>query len=248
VYVIFPVISPGIRGEKEHKLRKGVGVFWALLWLTLVRRRLAISWSFVATGRVHQARVGGSFRAFFPPIPQSAAGVCNKMASCSRKLSVSGTARIAHELPIMFVETCSDGVDQYSRCRSTTAHGKPRGTLVLFNAVHHHVCLNASGYRLALVILLCLALFFQAAAQSPPPPQSPGYPYPGLDRQLLYSSYYVYYPINEGNDFFLQFSRWFWEMRTTHIHMCNTCRVHFHLSETRYTLFLLVIQLEGTLD
>jgi hypothetical protein len=27
VYVIFPVISPGIRGEKEHKLRKGVGVF-----------------------------------------------------------------------------------------------------------------------------------------------------------------------------------------------------------------------------
>ncbi len=156
---------------------------------------------------MHQARVGGSFRAFFPPIPQSAAGVCNKMASCSRKLSVSGTARIAHELPIMFVETCSDGVDQYSRCRSTTAHGKPRGTLLLFNAVHHHVCLYASGYRLALVILLCLALFFQAAAQSPPPPQSPGSPYPGLDRQLLYSSYYVYYPINEGNDFFLQFSR-----------------------------------------
>jgi hypothetical protein len=27
VYIIFPVISPGIRGEKEHKLRKGVGVF-----------------------------------------------------------------------------------------------------------------------------------------------------------------------------------------------------------------------------
>ncbi|KAH8958127.1 hypothetical protein BDL97_06G006700 [Sphagnum fallax] len=130
------------------------------------------------------------------------------MASCSRKLSVSGTARIAHELPIMFVETCSDGVDQYSRCRSTTAHGKPRGTLVLFNAVHHHVCLNASGYRLALVILLCLALFFQAAAQSPPPPQSPGYPYPGLDRQLLYSSYYVYYPINEVDALQNLFEAW----------------------------------------
>ncbi len=26
-YAIFPEISPGIRGEKEHKLRKGVGVF-----------------------------------------------------------------------------------------------------------------------------------------------------------------------------------------------------------------------------
>jgi hypothetical protein len=52
-----------------------------------------------------------------------------------------------------------------------------------------------------------LALFFQAAAQSPPPPQSPGSPYPGWDRQLLYSSYYVYYHINEGTDFFLQFSR-----------------------------------------
>jgi hypothetical protein len=51
------------------------------------------------------------------------------------------------------------------------------------------------------------------------------------------SSYYVYYPINDGTDFFLQFSRWFWEMRTTQIHMCNTCRVHFHLSETTYSLF-----------
>jgi len=161
---------------------------------------------------VHKARVGGSFRAFFPPIPQSAAGVCNKMASCSRKLSVSGTARIAHELPIMVVETCSDGVDQYSRCRSTSAHGKPRGTLLLFYAAHHHGCLYTSGCRVALVILLCLALFFQAAAQSPPPPQSapppqsPGSPYPGWDRQLLNSSYY-YYLINEGTDFFLQFSR-----------------------------------------
>jgi len=154
---------------------------------------------------VHQARVGGSFRAFFPQIPQSAAGVCNKMASCSRKLSVSGTARIAHKLPIMIVETCSDGVDQYSRCRSTTAHGEPRGTL-LFYAAHHHGCLYTSGCRLALVILLCLALFFQAAAQSSPPPQSPGSPYPGWDRQLLDSSYY-YYLIQEGTDFFLQFSR-----------------------------------------
>jgi len=156
---------------------------------------------------VHQARVGGSFRAFSPPIPQSAAGVCNKMASCSRRLSVSGTASIAHELPIIFVETCSDGVDQYSRCRSTTAHGKPRGTLLLFNAAHHHGCLYTSGCRLALVILFCLAFFFQAAAQSPPPPQSLVSPYPGWDRELIYSSYYIYYPINEGTDFFLQFSR-----------------------------------------
>ncbi|KAH9558403.1 hypothetical protein CY35_06G006400 [Sphagnum magellanicum] len=119
------------------------------------------------------------------------------MASCSRKLSVSGTARIAHKLPIMIVETCSDGVDQYSRCRSTTAHGEPRGTL-LFYAAHHHGCLYTSGCRLALVILLCLALFFQAAAQSSPPPQSPGSPYPGWDRQLLDSSYY-YYLIQEAD-------------------------------------------------
>jgi hypothetical protein len=81
--------------------------------------------------------------------------------------------------------------------------------------------------------LLCLALFFQAAAQSPPPPQSPGSPYPGWDRQLLNSSYYVYYPINEGTDFFLQFSGWFCEMRTTEIHMYNTCsrslaKIHGH--------------------
>ncbi len=152
--------------------------------------------------------MGGSFRAFFPPISQSAPGVCNKMTSCSsRKLSVSGTARIAHELPIMVVETCSDGVDQYSRCRSTTARGKPRGTFLPFDAAHHHGCLYTSGWRLALVILLCLALFFQAAAQSPPPPQSAGSPYPGWDWQLLNSSYYVYYPIQEGTDFFLQFSR-----------------------------------------
>jgi hypothetical protein len=85
--------------------------------------------------------------------------------------------------------------------------------------------------------LLCLALFFQAAAQSPPPPRNNSSPYKGWDWQLINSSYYVYYPINEGTDFFLQFFRWFWEMTTTHIHMCNTCRVHFHLSETRYTLF-----------
>jgi hypothetical protein len=95
----------------------------------------------------------------------------------------------------MVVETCSDGVDQYSRSRSTPAHGKPRGTLLHFYAAHHHRCLYTSGCRLALVILLCLGLFFQAAAQCPPPPQSPGSPYPGWDRQLLYSSYYVYYPI-----------------------------------------------------
>jgi hypothetical protein len=47
--------------------------------------------------------------------------------------------------------------------------------------------------------LLCLALFFQAAAQSP------GSQYPDLwDRQLIKSSnssYYVYYPIEEGTDF-----------------------------------------------
>lgn len=165
------------------------------------------SCSFVTTDRVHQARVGGSFRAFLPPIPQSAAGVCNKMASCSRRLSVSGTARIAHELPIMVVETCSDGVDQYSRCRPNTAHGKPRGTLPLFYAAHHHGCLYTSGCRLALVILLCLALFFQAAAQSPPPPRNNSSPYKGWDWQLINSSYYVYYPINEGTDFFLQFFR-----------------------------------------
>jgi hypothetical protein len=47
--------------------------------------------------------------------------------------------------------------------------------------------------------LLCLALFFQAAAQSP------GSQYPGWNMQPLNSSYY-YYPINEGTDFFLQFS------------------------------------------
>ncbi len=158
------------------------------------------------------------------------------MASCSRRLSVSGTARIAHDVPIMVVETCSDAVDQYSRCRSTTAHGKPRGTLLLFYAAHHHGCLYTSGCRLALVILLCLALFFQAAAQSSPPPQSPGSLYPGWDWQVLNSSYY-YYLIQEGTDFFLQFSRWFWEMRTTEIHMFNTCRVDFHLSETIHTLF-----------
>ncbi|CAM6076251.1 unnamed protein product [Sphagnum tenellum] len=130
------------------------------------------------------------------------------MASCSMRLSISGTARIAHELPIMVVETCSDVVDQYSRCRSTTAHGKPRGTLLLLNAAHHHGCLYASGCRLALVILLCLALFFQAAAQSPPPPQSPGFPYPGFDRQLLDSSYYVYYPINEVDALQNLFEAW----------------------------------------
>jgi len=135
------------------------------------------------------------------------------MASCSRKLSVSGTARIAHELPIMVVETCSDGVDQYSRCRSTTAHGKPRGTLLRFYAPHHHGCLYTSGCRLALVILLCLALFFQAAAQSTPPPQSapppqsPGSQYPGWDRQLLDSSYY-YYQIIEENVVKDLFYRW----------------------------------------
>ncbi|CAK9877571.1 unnamed protein product [Sphagnum jensenii] len=129
------------------------------------------------------------------------------MARCSRRLSISGTARIAHELPIMVVETCSDVVDQYSRCRSTTAHGKPRGTLLLFNAAHHHGCLYASGCRLALVILLCLALFFQAAAQSPPPPQSPGFPYPGWDRQLLDSSYY-YFPINEVDALQSLFKAW----------------------------------------
>jgi hypothetical protein len=81
-----------------------------------------------------------------------------------------------------------------------------------------------------------LALFFQAAAQSSPPPQSPGSLYPGWDWQVLNSSYY-YYLIQEGTDFFLQFSRWFWEMRTTEIHMFNTCRVDFHLSETIHTLF-----------
>ncbi|CAM6076250.1 unnamed protein product [Sphagnum tenellum] len=129
------------------------------------------------------------------------------MASCSRRLSISATARIAHELPIMVVETCSDVVDQYSRCRSTTAHGKPRGTLLLFNAAHHHGCLYASGCRLALVILLCLALFFQAAAQSPPSPQSPGLPYPGWDRQLLNSSYY-YFRITEVDALQSLFKAW----------------------------------------
>jgi hypothetical protein len=84
--------------------------------------------------------------------------------------------------------------------------------------------------------LLCLALFFQAAAQSPPPPQSPGSQYPGWDSQQLDSSYY-YYPINEGTDFFLQFSRGFWGMCTTEIHLYNTCRVHFLLSESIHTLF-----------
>ncbi|CAM6048110.1 unnamed protein product [Sphagnum compactum] len=129
------------------------------------------------------------------------------MASCSRRLSISGTARIAHELPIMVVESCSDVVDQYSRCRSTTAHGKPRGTLLLFYAAHHHGCLYTSGCRLALVILLCLALFFQAAAQSPPPPQSPGSPYAGWDRQLIGFSYY-YYPISEVDALQSLFNAW----------------------------------------
>ncbi len=169
------------------------------------------------------------------------------MASCSKKLSVSGTARIAHELPIMVVETCIDGVDQYSRYRSTTAHGKPRGTLLLFYAPHHHGCLYTSGCRFALVILLCLALFFQAAAQSPPPPQSPGSPYPGWDRQLKNSSYY-YFPINEGTDFFLQFSRWFWEMRTTQIHMYIILLSTISSLRNNTYSILLVIQLEGTLD
>ncbi|KAH8958118.1 hypothetical protein BDL97_06G006300 [Sphagnum fallax] len=129
------------------------------------------------------------------------------MASCSRRLSISGTARIPHELPIMVVETCSDVVDQYSRCRSTTAHGKPRDTLLLFNAAHHHGCLYTSGCRLALVILLCLTLFFQAAAQSPPPPQSNSSPYQGWDRQLLDSSYY-YFPINEVDALHSLFEAW----------------------------------------
>ncbi|CAM6048109.1 unnamed protein product, partial [Sphagnum compactum] len=130
------------------------------------------------------------------------------MDSCSRRLSVSGTARIAYELPIMVVEICSDGVDQYSRCRSTTAHGKPGGTLLLFYGAHHHGCLYTNGCRLALVILLCLALFFQAAAQSPPPPQFPGSPYAGWDWQLRDSSYYVYFPINEVDALQTLFDAW----------------------------------------
>jgi hypothetical protein len=96
----------------------------------------------------------------------------------------------------MDVETCSDDVDQYSRCCSTTAHGKPSGTLLLLDDVYHHGRLYMSGCRLALVILLCFALFFQAAAKSlAPPPQFPGSPYPGRDRQLKNNFTYYYYLI-----------------------------------------------------
>ncbi len=158
--------------------------------------------SFVTTGRVHRD-VGGSGAISHP---QSAAySVCNKMGSCSRlSLNSSSTAIIAHEPGMIGVETCNDDVDQYSRCRCTTDHAKPRPRiLLLLNAAHHHGCLYTSGCcRLALVLLF-FALLFQAAAPSPDPFASP---YPGWDRILINDSAhnfstYSYYPVIEGMDF-----------------------------------------------
>ncbi len=107
--------------------------------------------TFLTTGRVHRD-LGGSGAISHP---QSAAySVCNKMGSCSRlSLNSSSTAILAHEPALIGVETCSDDVDQYSRCRCTTDHAKPRPRilLLLLNAAHHHGCLYTSGCcRLAL--------------------------------------------------------------------------------------------------
>jgi hypothetical protein len=99
------------------------------------------------------------------------------------------------------VETCSDDVDQYSRCRCTTDHAKPRPRiLLLLNAAHHHGCLYTSGCCMLALVLLFFALLFQAAAPSPDPFASP---YPGWDRILINESAktfvtYYYYPVIEG--------------------------------------------------
>ncbi|CAM5998801.1 unnamed protein product [Sphagnum balticum] len=125
------------------------------------------------------------------------------MGSCSKlSLNSSSTSIIAHEPAIMGVETCSNDVDQYALCWSTNDHGKPRGTL-LPNAVYRHGC------RLALVILLFYALFFQAAVA-----QNTSERYPGLGWTLINnsassnSSTYYYYRLQEANAVQTLFHLW----------------------------------------
>ncbi len=173
------------------------------LWRASLHNLDSDFFSFVTTGRVHRD-VGGSGAISHP---QSAAySVCNKMGSCSRlSLNSSSTAILAHEPALIGVETCSDDVDQYSRCRCTTDRAKPRPRilLLLLNAAYNHGCPYTSGCcRLALVLLF-FALLFQAAAPSPDPFASP---YPGWDRIPINGSTnnietYFYYPVIEGMDF-----------------------------------------------
>ncbi len=172
----FPGGARRVSQDKSHKLRKlGVSTL-GFLWRASLHNLDSDFFSFVTTGRVHRD-LGGSGAISHP---QSAAySVCNKMGSCSRlSLNSSSTAILAHEPALIGVETCSDDVDQYSRCRCTTDHAKPRPRilLLLLNAAHHHGCLYTSGCcRLALVLLF-FALLFQAAAPSSDPFASP---YPG---------------------------------------------------------------------
>ncbi len=185
------------------------------LWRASLHNLDSDFFSFVTTGRVHRD-LGGSGAISHP---QSAAySVCNKMGSSSRlSLNSSSTAIVAHEPALIGVETCSDDVDQYSRCRCTTDHAKPRPhvLLLLLNAAHHHGCLYTSGCcRLALVLLF-FGLLFQAAAPSQaaspsqaaaPSPDSLASIYPGWDRILINDSAsnfvtYYYYPVIEGMDF-----------------------------------------------
>ncbi len=132
---------------------------------------------------------------FFAYHSRTAAGACNKMGSSKLSLNSSSTSIIAHEPAIMGIETCSNDFDQHALCWSTNDHGKPRGTL-LPNAVYRHGC------RLALVILLFYALFFQAAVA-----QNTSDRYPGLGWTLINnsastnSSTYYYYRLQEGMKF-----------------------------------------------
>ncbi|CAK9260342.1 unnamed protein product [Sphagnum jensenii] len=127
------------------------------------------------------------------------------MGSCSRlSLNSSSTAILAREHALIGVETCSDNVDQYSHCRCTTDHAKPRPCilLLLLNVAYHHGYLYTSGCGRLTLVLFFFALLFQVAAPSPDPCASP---YPGWDRILINDSAnnfvtYYYYPVIEGMD------------------------------------------------
>ncbi len=166
---------------------------------------------------------------------RTAAGACHKMGSCSKlSLNSSNPSIIAHEPAIMGVETCSNDVDQYALCWSTNDHGKPRGTL-LPNAVYRHGCLYTSGCRLALVILLFYALFFQAAVA-----QNTSEWYPGWGRTLINnsastnSSTYYYYPLQEGMEFSPRSFVHLWLIfREAYSNTCNihrSTRIFIHLT------------------